>query len=757
MERQPADKKSKDKSDASVDSFSANSKEHKTSSRQRGIKASRIKLEKALHAAGLKTQAALANIIADKEDLDSPPKDLVNKAFRERPVELQTIQRIADALGVEAYTLYLSSDDIELERTITKKIESNESIPSQLESTLAFSSVNNPQQSLFKKFRYLFLLLITLPVIFGLYLLIKDKKIVSAPADDSRKTHVEINKKSSNQLSTLAIGSSLDELQSSSSDNLVDYSKNIAISVLSLEKNNADALLGQMLPDKLRTLLEKKYRLSSSEFHLLNPEISPWELPKKIGVDFVVQSQVVKKGRYSGLLIYLINSKHKNIAFVDVWPHIPSQENIAKSAQKAVKQIERMIQESTNNRLVTQFPLNSAALTAYLAGTYYQDKALITENLTRAQTEFGRALRIAPDFHKARAALCDNLVRLSITSSDKSLLKDAELECLKIQNAAPELPDFYFAMGQVNRKMGNLLVSKNYYENALKLDPEFIDALLGLAEVHISLAGQKSDPGYFDRAIQFVERAEDISPEFWKVLIIKGRVYFYSGQPEKAIAAIRRSVEIAPNITNLNNLASIQFCTGDFEDAKSNFEKLTALDNAPSVSYYNLGLLNFYLGEYNDSSKNIKYYIDSFLQTELKGNHIFWTGLADSYRYLKKTKLAISAYQTALQKIEVERVKGVNQESLDSYAIYIQLALSEMNDAPMKEKDMEQVKERLHVVQTLSKDPYSKAYIVLSWAMLKEYEKAFPIYRELSKSCQGFVGHPLLTPLKKILLSKSEI
>jgi len=77
--------------------------------KRRGVRASRLKLAHALAESGLpkKTQAALADRIADMEGLDAAPKDLVSKVFREQPVDLLTLERIARALGVEAETLYL--------------------------------------------------------------------------------------------------------------------------------------------------------------------------------------------------------------------------------------------------------------------------------------------------------------------------------------------------------------------------------------------------------------------------------------------------------------------------------------------------------------------------------------------------------------------------------------------------------------------------------------------------------------------------
>ena len=77
--------------------------------RKRGVKASRAKLSRALARAGLKSQNALATRIADLEDIDNPPRDLVNRVFREKPVDPLSLERIARALGVETHTLYLSS------------------------------------------------------------------------------------------------------------------------------------------------------------------------------------------------------------------------------------------------------------------------------------------------------------------------------------------------------------------------------------------------------------------------------------------------------------------------------------------------------------------------------------------------------------------------------------------------------------------------------------------------------------------------
>lgn len=79
--------------------------------RIRGVRASRVKLNRAMAEAGIKTQAALAERIADLEGLDSAPKDLVNRVFRGKWVEPLSLERVARALNVPAHGLYLSSDE----------------------------------------------------------------------------------------------------------------------------------------------------------------------------------------------------------------------------------------------------------------------------------------------------------------------------------------------------------------------------------------------------------------------------------------------------------------------------------------------------------------------------------------------------------------------------------------------------------------------------------------------------------------------
>jgi tetratricopeptide (TPR) repeat protein len=78
---------------------------------KKGLRASRERLEMAMLDAGIKTQAALAERIAELENLACPPKDSVNRVFRGESVSPKSIARIAKVLQVEPQQLYETEPD----------------------------------------------------------------------------------------------------------------------------------------------------------------------------------------------------------------------------------------------------------------------------------------------------------------------------------------------------------------------------------------------------------------------------------------------------------------------------------------------------------------------------------------------------------------------------------------------------------------------------------------------------------------------
>ncbi len=131
--------------------------------RQRGVKASRIKLEHYMSESGIKSQAELARKIADIEGLESEPKDLVNRIFRQNKVEHNSLERIASALNIEAYKLYLTQEDQALITENQKISVTQLSLDNKAKKTI-------PSKSWTSRFTIILLLAILLAILFNLFL-----------------------------------------------------------------------------------------------------------------------------------------------------------------------------------------------------------------------------------------------------------------------------------------------------------------------------------------------------------------------------------------------------------------------------------------------------------------------------------------------------------------------------------------------------------------------------------------------------------
>lgn len=75
--------------------------------RSRGIRASQQKLRTAQLAAGFKSQAEVVDKIQQIEGLKKAPRSLVSRVFRGESVDPLSIERVAKALDVQAWALYL--------------------------------------------------------------------------------------------------------------------------------------------------------------------------------------------------------------------------------------------------------------------------------------------------------------------------------------------------------------------------------------------------------------------------------------------------------------------------------------------------------------------------------------------------------------------------------------------------------------------------------------------------------------------------
>lgn len=657
--------------------------------RKRGIRASRVKLEKAMANAGFRTQAALASHIADLEMLDSAPRDFVSRIFREHSVAPASIERIANALNVEAYTLYKSNAEDEIPSPSPKE-------------EIGVKNTKEPQE--LSKNRLLLPILICSVIIFITLLLWQFSR-----------TH-EPSKNSGHGIKGL---------------------ENISIAVL-------DFSHPKLVPfsNILRKSLANKFKSPSNASIALNHDLSAWKTVDKLKVDYVLEGEILSYGQNLGLLLYLVNQDSKKLiaSFSGL-----ELENTNQNIQTMIQNVEQAIDHffNTNSSELPIF-LNKEALTYYLQSQQQLDGSSIEINIRRALDFIQRSLRIEPNFAKTKATLCDILVRQSIINGDKTLLNDAETECQHAQSITSSFAELHFAFGQVRRKQGRTDEAIDLYKKALDIFPNYVDAHFGLAESYINKVQQTQNKEFFENALQHITKAKAHKPEFWKVPFVASRVHYFQGDVTTAIAELEQSKEMYETFNNLANLGTLYFCQGNMQQAQLNYLKLEDLNGASGMTDNYLGVINFALENYQDSVTYFTASMDKMLAEGSEGLYLAWINLGDAYFANSQLEKAQEAYQHSIVIADRNLILGENENNIRAHIFYSNLKLTLSKNKIITSTHKKRLLEELETIASKATDPDALVRIMLSWVELDEIEKGRRIFNTFAATCKGYADYPLV-------------
>ena len=110
------------------------------------------------------------------------------------------------------------------------------------------------------------------------------------------------------------------------------------------------------------------------------------------------------------------------------------------------------------------------------------------------------------------------------------------------------------------------------YENALAINPNYVDAMINLANIYF----HKQD---YPRAVQLLEKAISLDGENYLVCYNLANLYDELGVPEKAAPLYHRSLMLFPNYEPaLFNLAVVYEKIGRHEEAKPYWQKYLAIE-----------------------------------------------------------------------------------------------------------------------------------------------------------------------------------
>lgn len=200
-------------------------------------------------------------------------------------------------------------------------------------------------------------------------------------------------------------------------------------------------------------------------------------------------------------------------------------------------------------------------------------------DIYRIQNQFEEAIEIA----KKGTIIYPNDANLLVDLSRYYSLADrSALSISAAQQAVRLMPD---------KVVSHSSLCRAYYEdkqfqsalqacsNALKLNPNDGEANVYLGFTHLSLDQTDKANEYFARAVNGMKDYTQKNPDYTDGFYLLGNAYYYAKQPEKAIEAYSRSLQLYPQFAKARfNLGLAYFVNGNKTAAREQYNALLKQD-----------------------------------------------------------------------------------------------------------------------------------------------------------------------------------
>ena len=258
------------------------------------------------------------------------------------------------------------------------------------------------------------------------------------------------------------------------------------------------------------------------------------------------------------------------------------------------------------------------------------------KTLKEALGLFESATRKDPSFALAYTGIADAAVKLYNINKDGARAEQALVAATRAKALNDNLPEVHSILGSVYTVTGKNAEAAVELKRALELAPNSDEGYLRLGRVYLNM-GQKAE------ALKALQQAVDANPYYWFNYNMLGAAYAHFGDNEQALKAFQHVRELQPNnVQGWTNVGTIAYRQGKLSDSIAAFKKV--LELKPSAqAYTNLGGSYFFLGQYDDARTNFEKAVDMSPQrADLVAN------LADSYRWSGQRDKANATYKRAI-------------------------------------------------------------------------------------------------------------
>ncbi len=196
--------------------------------------------------------------------------------------------------------------------------------------------------------------------------------------------------------------------------------------------------------------------------------------------------------------------------------------------------------------------------------------------------------------------------------------------------------------GRQNAK--NSEAALNFFNDAIKRDPNFALAYTGVADSSLRLYSQTNDSVWTTRALGAAQHAESLNPNLPEVHFSLGSIYTAIGRTNEAIAQLKEALKLAPNSDDgLRRLGSAYMKANRQQDAIQALAEATRVNPYLWTNFNSLGRAYFKIGENEKALAAVR------KVTEIDpGNPTGWSNVGAAYYRLGNWSASVTALQKAI-------------------------------------------------------------------------------------------------------------
>ncbi len=281
----------------------------------------------------------------------------------------------------------------------------------------------------------------------------------------------------------------------------------LRLAVESLQKQERSIFVNQTGLLSLKELLEKKSFVSSEEL------IDLWE--SKMGEQMLA---LEKKERFAERRDRMLSLFHGE-----------RRERFNELVRDAESLIETFEQERGMKLLEEAFKLDreNYELSFFLGEMYFNDG-----NLDRARTFLERTLEVQPDHF-------DSAVFYGVLLHEQGDLKGAERWLRRAIQISQDSFLPYFSLGAIYTLQSRYLRAQKFLQKAIEIEP--------MPQAHYLLGTIFYEKGQLDRAIRSLQAALKLDPEYEEAIYHLGLCYLDRNWNRKAMQCFQEALELNPN------------------------------------------------------------------------------------------------------------------------------------------------------------------------------------------------------------------